>query len=265
MESIVKFFKEKYNYACNLANSRLIYSYLIENYTIENSLDKLENHKAVYNYIININSETIKKVGKKFEEIIINTISKQEDEISRISFLFDFITNYITYSEEYFNHCIRLPLVDGFEFDFKNNMPVPIRPSAEEMLVLGQGVCEDISNLMIYLGEKLNLKIDKISCSYNEYLHQLNTITLSDGKTYLIDATRLIRNDKTKDECFLVSKEKLNKDKNYTFRDHQETWSYISKYPSFDIQSEVLIESLESVAPEIENANNASKQRRKQK
>ena len=98
-----------------------------------------------------------------------------------------------------------------------------------------------------------------------EYLKQGNIDFVDRLTTY--DRENLIlriRKSSEREEIIGGCIDKL-KDKNYTFRDHQETWSYISKYPSFDIQSEVLMESLERIAPEIENANNTSKQRRKQK
>ena len=244
-KNTIKNFKER-----NLETNKL------SNYNLETLEKRLKDYNIVYETNIKLNKDTINDLATKVEHLIITRI-QEEDEITRISFLFDFITNYINYSEENFKYCLNVPFTDNFSFDFSNNVPVDNR--VQGLLVQRQGVCDDISNLIIYLGNCLNLNIKKIFCTYNNNLHCLNCITLNDGKNYLIDATRVIRKDKTKEECFLVSEETINKDKKYEFiEDMIKTTNYDEYIPNKTKEALLLINTINRV---VLNPNNKKNRR----
>ena len=252
-EETKEYFLKRYNHSCSLLKTNNIDSKSLEITDIYTIKNKLDTYKSVYDNFININNAVINDISKDIERIILSSISKKDDELSRISYLFDFITSYITYSEDYYNYCIKTSPTSGYEFDFKNNLPINVYKSIEELLVIGQGVCEEISNLMVYLGKKLNLNIETVGCTYKGEKHSINKITLKNGNTYLIDATRLIRKDKTKEACFLVSTTDLNKESNYVFNQDLITTTYKEAIPSFKMHTDILINNLGLLRPQIEN------------
>lgn len=123
-----------------------------------------------------------------------------------------------------------------------------------------QGLCDDISNVLQYLGRILNLNISTIACNYNGTLHCINKVTLSDGSNYLIDATRLIKKEKTKEECFLVSAEYLNKDNNYKFKEELLiTKTYEKEIPNYLPEALELINNINKIIPQIDDLNHQNK------
>lgn len=248
-------FKSRYEIALKHMQERNLTAKMLQNKSMEEIKTELTNYQNIYNYIIKQNREVVDQIGAQIEKVVLETIGKKTEELDRISFLFDFITNYITYSEDYFHYCLEIPTVDGFTFDFKNNIPVDA--SKNGLLVIGQGICENISWLIEELGKKLNLNISTINCKYKDSLHALNMIRMQDGNDYLLDATRLIRKDKKKEECFLVSAKTLNKENNYQFKENMPVATDYSKpIPSTQEETEKLIESINQIRPQIEDLNN---------
>lgn len=254
-----EFFERRYDAALKHLKNRNIDYMKIDKSTMEFLKDRLMNYQQLYNQILEQNQETIELVAPKIEKLIILTGNTMQSEIERVSFLFDFITSYITYSEDYFHYCLEVPPIDGFTFDFKNNLPVD--SSIDGMLVIGQGLCDDISNLMIYLGKKLKLNIGKTFATYKGNHHSFNTITLQDGNTYLIDATRKIRKDMQTSECFLVSQEELNKNHDYIFEDKLLTSTYPKMVPRNPDCILELIERIKEITPSIIDLNNIEEDR----
>lgn len=251
-------FKERYENALQLITGRNINPHIFQNTNLEELQHRLIEYKNMYNSNIQLNEETVAKVGSNITRLIIYTINKEQNEIDKISYLFDFITSYLSYSEDYNNYCLNIPPIDGFTFDFKEN--IPIEPSINGTIVMGQGLCEDISNVLQFLGKHLNLQIKVITCNYKRSLHSLNAITLSDGKTYLIDATRLIRKDKSKEECFLVSEQDLNKDNLYDYRKELPiTTTYNKPISNYSTQAIELINNINQIRPQVQNLNTNSK------
>lgn len=240
-------YKPKYQKALsNLENLNIPYE-KIDQEEKEEVFTKLENYQQIYRTLLNLNQPVIELYASKIENKIIETIIKYPTEIERIAFLFQFITEYVIYSENYFKFCLQVPLIDGFDFDFKETIPVD--SSISGMLVMGQGICDDIVNLMIYLGKKLGLTINKIFVDYNKVAHTLNTITL-DNQIYLIDATRKIRKDKTTEECFLVSEKTLNKNNNYIFSNlNISKIDYSNQIPNYKQEVSKLIEEIKKLLP----------------
>ena len=247
-------FYEKYCHAIQLKEQRAIPDILVHHNSLEHLNQKLTNYQTLYNTILQLNESIIDQIGPQIMEFIVKTIDQEETEYKKVNLLFDFLTTYLTYSEEYYQHCLQVPPVDGFTFDFKNNIPVDC--SINGLLVIGQGVCDDFSNLLMMLGKKLKLNISKVICEYQGELHALNMITFQDGTNSLIDTTRKIRQDKSKEECFLVSQEKLNKDKNYTFpQTIPQTITFSQLNLSNEEKVRQLIELINEIKPPVQDLN----------
>lgn len=255
-EDIQEFFKDRYKNALISLKKRNISREILK-YTNELELEKiLNNYKQIYNINYQLNKKVIQEYAPIIEEKIIERISNYPSPIERISILCSFLSKYLTYSEDYVNYCLRIPPIGNFDFDFKNN--VPVDSSIEGLLVIGQGICDDISNLLVYLGKKLNLDIEKVFTKYKNNLHSLNKITI-DNNTYLIDLTRLIKKDKEKEECFLVSKEKLNQKKEYEFEEEILTKTYNKELPQTEEISNQLLNIINQIKPQIYDLNTKKK------
>ena len=264
-EDTKKFFERRYKLALKQLNDRQISFSYLDKLSSEQVITNIENDllASIQYYDMNIanNKSVINFLAKQIEKIILQFLSNKKTEIEKISAIFDFVTNYITYSEDYFNYCLEVPPINDqyfsydLHFDFKNQIPVD--SSLEGMLVIGQGLCNDISHLIKYLGKKENLNIETISCYYKEGLHTLNLFTDKHGNSYLIDATRKIRKDFSKEECFLVSSSKLNKDNNYEFFELDKL-SKTKTYPIINTSVEEinnLITNINFIRPEVEDLN----------
>lgn len=247
-------FESRYQHALDCFQKRNQISDLLENTSIDRIKNNLLNYQAIYQQIQAQNRPVIDLYAPKIEAIILKSLQTKTTALERVNFLFDFVTNYVQYSTETFQYCLQVPPIDDFYFDFQNQ--VPVDATINGMLVMGQGLCDDISNLMVYLAKRLDLNMKKITCNYNNALHSLNLITLPDGFNYLIDATRLIRQDKTKEECFLVSKEELNKHHNYQFKeDLPITMTYQGTLPQNTKDLAILLTEIESCKPQITDLN----------
>lgn len=247
-------FSKRYRQAQEYLKSRGIRDEAWKNVNFEQLKLKLSNYQKVYNSVLQLNQTTIEKSGLEIERFILKTIEKKKTELEKVSFLFDFVTRYVTYSEDYFHYCLEVPPVDGFTFDFKNCIPVD--SSIYGMLVIGQGVCDDISNLLCHLGRKLQLDITKVMGSYRGFLHSFNGVNFLDGTCSFMDATRLIRGDKEKEGCFLVSQSTLNKDGTYGFREDMVSGKdYKGVYPNFQKEVDELIANIQFLKPQLEDLN----------
>ena len=255
-------FLPKYEHDKRLLTERNIKLSIIESANLDQLKLQLENYQAIYNSNIELNRNVINQIGPIIAKTIITEIKTKDTEIDRISYLVDFLTNYMTYSKTYDKYCLSLSTIDGFNFDFQNNIPVD--NSINGLLVMGQGVCDDISTILQFLGELLDLKIAKISCHCQGIFHSLNTITLSDGNTYLIDATKLITKSKSKQDCFLVSADVINKNNEYIFKeDIVPTKTYIKPFSNYHQEAIQLIYKLNAIKPKIEDLNDNKQSRTK--
>ncbi len=248
------FFRLRYDHALECLKKRKIESVKIEKNMEDDVRRRLEIYQRLYNIILEQNKSIIGSSAPSIENLVIKTISQKTSEIEKISFLFDFVESYITYSEDYYHYCLKVPPIDNFGFDFKYNLPVD--SSISGMFVIGQGICDDISNFMIYLGKRLDLDIDKVFADYQGDNHCFNSIMLSDGNTYLIDVTRAIRGDKNKKECFLVSQKDLNKNGKYIFQNQIQTTTYSRQIPDFSEEASELIDKINRLKPYVFQLSN---------
>lgn len=246
-------FQKRYQNAINNLNQLNISSKKLNEETIESLYVKLETYQKLYFQIAQLNQLVIQQYIPLIESKIIETIKKYPTDIEKVTFLFTFLTEYLTYSEDCFKYCLQVPPIDNFVFDFKYNLPVQFN-KIEEMLIMNQGICDDISNLLIYLGNKLNLNIKKIFANYKDNNHSLNKIII-ENQIFLIDATRKIRKDKTTNECFLVSPKTLNKEGYYIFEnlnEQEEIQDYNKELPNYQDEVKQLIKELKTLLPTTE-------------
>lgn len=202
---------EKYDYAKTIQTHK-------SNLSLEEIENILEDKLEKYNQNLKLN----KNVINTFYQIPILFLKRNlvgnESKQEILNYIFDFVTSYVTYSEDYYKYSIKTPPTKNFEFDFKNLTPV--NKDIEGLLVQGQGVCDEIANLICYLGKCFGIKIEKEFCRYKENAHAINHVVIDSNITY-IDATRKIRGQKEKEDCFLVSRKHLNKNKDYEFREEK--------------------------------------------
>ena len=175
--------------------------------------DKVEVEKKlglVYSELKKIeeeNLEKIKSISPEFERIFIKYLPADASIEDKINFLAQYISRTVTYSEDWFNYSFRVKAGINGSLTLKDS--VPILPTEDEIIVLGQGICGDISALAERLGTKIGLDIGTEMVEYKTFGHGLNIVKLSNGKYSNVDITRLIRGDKTPSQCILVANDVL--------------------------------------------------------
>ncbi|MDD3241272.1 MAG: hypothetical protein PHQ64_00630 [Bacilli bacterium] len=239
-------FKDRYEFASKLIKSKNLNIPPIDHELFH---DYIKEKKYRFETMIDDNKSIIETYAPVIEKMILENIDPDLKPINKLEFIFDFITRYITYSNNLVTYSIDIPPVNGLEFDFKNNIPVD--SSINGMLVIGQGVCDDISNLLVYLAKKIGIDLEKEFCDHNKYRHSINRIKNEDGTYSYIDATAAIKKQKNKEESFLVSKAILNSDKSYKF--NSDTNSKTIVFNSIDKKETInnLINSINEIKPKI--------------
>lgn len=211
----------------------------LETSTLEELENTLKTYQQYYYATIKLNQETVNEYAKKITNTLYKEASSYQTEIEKLSFLFDFMKEYFTYSIDYFTYSNQIPFTTEYAFDFKEKIPVD--STYQSTLVFGQGMCGELSNILKIIGTSLGLNIETITATHNQNYHNLNKVTLSDKNTYLIDVTSYIKDNKNKSSCFLVSKEDINKDNEYIFDTlTQKTSTYKENIPSFKEKAQSL-------------------------
>lgn len=273
-EKFISYFTEEeidYIYECLL-------EYSMRNYEKMNEGAKIELQKK-YNHAKSLITKTIDLSDQELEDFLLKTQSKYQENIKanqemievsqhipiislkkempadftnkeKIYYLLNFLIRYVTYSQRYFNYCTLIPPTKGIEFDFKST--IPVEHSISNVLVQGQGVCEDICNTMTLLGKEFNLPINTIFVEYNNRLYAINTLTVN-NQISLIDTTRMIREGSIIDDYCLVDKDTLNKNEEYEF---EETMENTITVPKTDITTNYkmtnIIQEIRSFLPKTE-------------
>ena len=244
-------FKDRYEFANKLLKSKNLNIPPID---FELFYDYIKEKKYRFENMVENNKSIIETYAPVIEKMIIENIDPNVNNINKLEFIFDFVTKYITYSNNLVTYSIDIPPINGLEFDFKNNIPVD--SSINGILVIGQGVCDDIANLIIYLAKKVDINIEKEFCDHGKYRHSINRIKNDDGTYSYIDATAVIKKQKSKEETFLVSKSILNSDKSYKF--NSDTNSKTITFNSIDQKENIsnLITTINNMKPSIYVENN---------
>lgn len=177
-------------------------------------------------------SQEIKKVQEENQPEIDFYAEKIKDKLKekcdtleslpvKLEFLTDFLTHWMSYSEEAYRYCMTVPPTNGFYFDFYRG--VPLSSSYFGLLVTRNGMCEDLANLFVFLAKICHLPVDSVSCTHGENLHRINRVLWEDKTASFIDLSELVRKKKTKKEAFLVSKEVLNQKGEYQLDNESDT------------------------------------------
>lgn len=212
-DSFKEFYKSKYENALNL---KVLFCNN-EEINKEDCINYLNNAKEVIKKIETANQPVIEMLSEETLNILKSEKPESLDQIKTCEYLFDYITNTMSYSDDWFNYCSSIPPIDGYNFDFYHG--IPISTTYNGLLTTRQGSSLDIANLFTYLGREFNLKIETVFCKYNNLSHAINYIEFENGNISLMDPTNIIRKKIDKDSAFLVSENTLTKDGTYTFHD----------------------------------------------
>ena len=210
-----KKFQREYNTALLFSKEREISLENLKNRNIKQLKERLDTYQQNYHTILKLNKNTIDQIALQMKKVLLSTLSTPKNESEKLSFLFDFTTEYFKYSYDCYKYCNQIPFVSDYAFDFKDN--IPIDSDYNSVLVMGQGLCSDIANFLSITGQTLGLNIEIVSAKHNDNFHSLNKVTLQNGQSSLIDATAFIKDKVPKSSCFLVSEAKLNQQNNYSF------------------------------------------------
>lgn len=145
------------------------------------------------------NLEKIKSISPIFEDIFIKNIPEDASIEDKVDFSVQYISRTISYSENWFNYSFTVQAGINRSLSLKDGVLTLL--TKDEIIVIGQGICGDISALAKSLGTKIGLDIGTEMVSYKTFGHVLNTVKLSNGKYGNIYITRLIRGDKTLIQC----------------------------------------------------------------
>ena len=208
--------RRQYKRALLELKKRKINPEILNNKTIKQLEESLNNYKQNYYALLSLNKNTIDEVAFQMQEILLDTLLNIENELERVSLLFDFMEGYFNYSYACYQYCNQIPLVSEYSFDFKDN--IPLDSTYNSTLVMGQGLYGDFANFLKVTGCLVDLNIETLSAAHNDNYHALNKITLSNGESSFIDVTPHIKDKIPKSSCFLVSKAKLN-EQNYHFNE----------------------------------------------
>ena len=226
----------------------------LENKSITELKESLDNYQRNYYTILELNQPIINEIAENIKQVLFEVLSKLKTEEEKLSFLFDFSVEYFKYAQNNYQYCNQIPFTSSYFFDFKDN--VPIDSNYNNTIVMGQGLCGDFANFLTITGRALGINIEKITATCNGNYHALNKVILKNGKVALIDMTPSIKNKVQKKYCFLVSEEKLKEKNNYQFTEPLPETTTI-KIENLDTKKLAinLTEELEKYRPQIKDLN----------
>lgn len=247
----------------NLYQGKIEHAKLIKTKNIQANDEELKKYLTIKRQKQEQNLRVNKPIIELLSQIPLIILAKyfpqEAKEEEKVRYLVDFVTKYVTYSEDYYHYCYQTPPTDGYDFDFKQATPVDT--SVEGMLVQGQGLCDDICNLIQHLGTVFHLPLKKIFVTYHKELHAINTYEI-EGRVSFIDATRIIRGDKTEEECFLVAEEILNQKEEYQFEEKYSSITIPTSSSNLPYNMDMIVQEIKSYLP---NPMYRKSEKRKQK
>lgn len=216
----------------------------IETYLIEK--------QQKYKEVIKTNKDLIECVARSIIHILNEDIKKLTTKEEKLSYIFDFVTSTINYDQESAKYLQNIPLTNGITFNFQRT--IPNDNEVFTTLVLGEGLSNSISNLIVCLSRMWNIPVGKIYVDYKGRRHAINYLSFKD-EISLIDATRkIINKEEKKHKCFLVSANKLNRGNDYVFNDDEDFESitvgeYDYEYDNCNIKE--TIQHVKRIIPKI--------------
>ena len=195
---------------------------------INKNLDEIEIYllekQQKYYEVLKANKDLIECVSRSIIHILNEDIKKLTTKEKKLSYIFDFVTNTISYNNECEKYSHNIPLTNGITFNFRGT--IPNDSEAFSTLVLGEGLSDEICNLIVCLSRMWNIPVGKMYVDYKGKRHAVNYLIVKD-EISLIDATRkIINKEEKKHKCFLVSTTKLNRENNYVFNEEETIESF---------------------------------------
>lgn len=201
-DSYKDFFSDKFATALKLSNSSF------DSEILDETVECLEKEKTRYNEILNNNQIVIDIAADEIVNILVKEASNLNDEKEKCRFLVEYIANTFEYDRNDKKYNRSIPFGEDYNFEFYHG--IPISKSYKGLLVTKTGLSDSISNLLVYLGNQLGLKIGTISCTCNDESYMINSVNI-DGNISYIDATSILADRCEVSDACLVDCSNLNK------------------------------------------------------
>ncbi len=245
-------YKEKYDKALLLQAKFGLDS----NESLEELKEFLDNEKSKIEMIKEENQPIIDMFANNILGLILIKMPSDLTDIEKCEYIFDYVTNTMEYADEWKRYCIDVP---QNEYNFCFYSGVPLSKTYEGLLVTKKGNSDDIANLITYLGKRVGVNIEKTFCRHHNNTYAINYIVQKDKTVSYFDAASVIRNEKSKDEIFLVSERVLAKDMEYQLKNHQMSVSL--KRPTIEYNIDNLINEIKKMEPQINYATSKIKEK----
>lgn len=219
---------------------------ITENPTKEEVKAFLDEQKEKVEKIQNQNQEAIDQVARASVTTLVNAMPTDLTDIEKCQYIFDFVTGIMKFDSDWYKYCANVPPIDGYDFMFDNG--VPVSKTYGGLLVTRVGNSDDITNLMMFLGRELGLKIEKTYCKHNSKRRAINYINNNQYASY-IDPVAVIRKEKEKKDVFLVSERKL--DYQIKEKDTDMTISIDQNVPAPRYNMEEIINQINQLLPQV--------------
>lgn len=200
-------FNSKYLNALSLNNSSF------DNDIFDDTIDYLNNEKNKYNDLLNANQPIIDMIADEIVDILIQEAANLTDDKEKCRFLVEYIVATFKYDDLNKKYHRDIPFGEDYNFEFYNG--IPISKSYKGLLVTKTGLSDSIANLLVYLGNELDLKINTVSCTCNDNSYMINSINI-DGDISYIDISNILNGNCEITDAFLVDLANLNKYASFT-------------------------------------------------
>lgn len=211
---------------------------ITETPTKEEVTNFLNEQKEKVENIQKQNQEMINIIARASVEKLISEMPVDLTNVEKYQYLFDFVTKTMKFDSDWYEYCANVPPIDGYDFMFDNG--VPVSETYGGLLVTRVGNSDDITNLMIFLGKELGIKIEKTYCKYNSKRRAINYVNEHGFISYM-DPIAVIRGEKDKDKVFLVAENELD----YPVKDKD-----VNKVKNIDEDEKEVSISLHQMTPE---------------
>lgn len=203
----------------------------------------LEEQKQKMEEIRKQNQPIIDQIADASVKILLDKMPSDLDNIGKLQYIFDFVTKTMTLSNDWFNYCANVPPIDGYDFEFYKG--VPTSNSYAGLIVTRTGNSDDITNLIIYLANRIGINVEKRYAKFNDKRIAVNCISVSDTTVSYLDPCAVISGRKKKEDSFLVSVNKLD----YRFKDDEPSVTFEREKTTYDMDE--IINQINKLLPEI--------------
>lgn len=237
-ENIKPVYNKRYQNALELKTELGI----IEEPTKEEVTTFLAEQKEKVEKMQNQNQGSIDVIALASVQALLNAMPKDLTNIEKCQYIFDFVTGIMHFDEDWYEYCASVPPIDGYDFMFDNG--VPVSKTYGGLLVTRVGTSDDITNLIMFLGRELGVKIEKTYCKHNSKRRAINYINDDKFVSYM-DPIAVIRQEKEKKDVFLVSENKLD----YSIKDNEISVNQVVPEPRYNMEE--IINQVNQLLPQI--------------